>query len=125
MHEVSKAINVLDPTEGIDKKICGTNDWNSGAAEADGKCNSGKGTPSSITTKAFSGMFKADSSNNLYPEDKEKQMSEYPKTSAKIATDITALNRNQHGVVSSAFAKADASGNNVGRTRYTSMMYII
>ncbi|MEH0831829.1 hypothetical protein [Anaplasma bovis] len=116
MHEVSKAINILDITSTIDGKICGAAsgaDWHHGGThgeESPGKCgstinSSGSGDKSSYGK--LSHMFTPPANketNHTYKDTKTNKMGEH--TSAKISKDIIALNREEHGVVSSAFAKA-------------------
>ncbi|MEH0831685.1 hypothetical protein, partial [Anaplasma bovis] len=112
MHEVSKAINTLDTTKDIDGKICkdkwvsdGGGTSNSGSnVDTAGKCYSG-GHSSSSAAK-LSEMFDESlgGNKNNYATSKSESMQEH--TSTTISKDISALTRDQHGVVSSAFAKA-------------------
>ncbi|MEH0831796.1 hypothetical protein [Anaplasma bovis] len=118
MHEVSKAINNLDPGYSIDKKICyGTGSATTNGTDADGKCN-GNGISSSNNAageanSSSSGADKAGlwlitSSKNTatgLASDTDK-LSGVPYTAKKITQDISKLTKDQHGVVSSAFAKA-------------------
>ncbi|MEH0831804.1 hypothetical protein, partial [Anaplasma bovis] len=117
MHDVSKAINNIDPSGATDRGICKKN-WVSGSgsssysSETDGKCNSPAQKASMESTfDKLSDMFDyargtSNSITRKYPDDADTKMSEYPKTSATISKDVSTLNREQHGVVSSAFAKA-------------------
>ncbi|MEH0831771.1 hypothetical protein [Anaplasma bovis] len=125
MHEVSKAINNLDPSkDAIDKKICGDtwvvgDDSRNPGTAVDGKCSSG-GIAGSIGYTKLSDMFTGDTSGTTsshkrsYPGDETEKMEKY--TSGKISKDVsTNLNKDQKEVVSSAFAKA-ADGKICGKT---------
>ncbi|MEH0831818.1 hypothetical protein R4I06_04480, partial [Anaplasma bovis] len=111
MHDVSKAINILDPTEGIDKKICGTA-WVSSSSsgtqnkETAEKCFNGSTTNDKPTGfSKLSDMFKTDEDNkNTYPGDATSNMGNH--TSSKISKDVSGLNIDQKRIVSSAFSKA-------------------
>ena len=117
MHEVSKAINILDPTEGIDKKICKKGAYNFGSSstkdqEKADKCgvaghesshanNTGEGL--SLLFKAGTGSNPTDGGN--YHKDQTAKMGTI--TSGIISKDVSSnLDREQKGIVSSAFAKA-------------------
>lgn len=111
MHDVSQAINRLDVPNTIDTKICGgdwvkESDMPTKGKETAEKCFNGNRTQNNkpVFTK-LSDMFKVDTTNgNSYPGDATNKMGEH--TSAKISKDVSNLNRDQKGVVSSAFAKA-------------------
>ena len=94
MHDVSNAINSLDPGKGtIDKLIC---------KDQTTKCKKVSDDSSDISTNfQLSRVF----TETAYTS---KETENFPKHNADIvAKDIsTNLNRDQHGVVSSAFAKA-------------------
>ena len=119
MHEVSKAINNLDPHKGaIDGRICGAGKHvghDSAPAEASGKCVGYYGSSHSNDAskyKQLSHMFEKPTDGGgaiqpLYMKDeseKVKKMQQH--TSETISRDVSALNKDQKGIVSSAFAKA-------------------
>ncbi|MEH0831831.1 hypothetical protein [Anaplasma bovis] len=129
MHDVSKAINILDPTEGIDKRICGSGKHaakSGSAGETTGKCGDGQsdgGQTGASSNNLLSDLFSETTTKSNYATTKESKMG--PITSGVIASDTASLTREQKGVVSSAFAKAATSSNNTDTARYTSKMYIL
>ena len=111
MHDVSKAINILDPTKTIDAKICktGTGSVTSisstpESAVSGGKCASHDTAASSGRALGLEKLTGTD--NSITGFEGTVTMSVLPKTSTQIVQDVSSLNKDQKGVVSSAFAKA-------------------
>ncbi|MEH0831175.1 hypothetical protein [Anaplasma bovis] len=140
MWGVKEEINNLDHsksgTTAIETKICGNNSYETSAsgltdAEVEGKCGvytaSTKISKTNSTGASFSKLWEQSSSGSSIGGNYEKDSTTKKvgdKTSAKISNDISRLDREQHGVVSSAFAKAHEGAEIVDSTRYTSSMYI-
>ncbi|MEH0831243.1 hypothetical protein, partial [Anaplasma bovis] len=123
LYDVKEEINSLDPgrdssTSAIKKKICGTGAYqgSSGASggelhETKGKCGESKSGVYSSSTDGDWDVLWASLQNttshkggNYERESTAKKIGK--ETSEKISQDIRGLTREQHGVVSSAFAKA-------------------
>ena len=98
MHDVSNAITILDPSKAIDAKICKDVPTSQNGDEP-GKC-AGKGSSGTDAKKLSEVMGVENKSEKLNKPD--IVLSTVPHTVATISKDITALNRDQKGVVSSA-----------------------
>ena len=117
MYKVSQEINALDDKDAsnsIDKSICKSSTstgayhgHQSPGVEAEGKCGTGVSSRSAPNKTGLSALWEAGTTNDGGGQyDKAGAANMGDKTSAKISQDIRGLTREQHGVVSSAFAKA-------------------
>ncbi|MEH0831770.1 hypothetical protein R4I06_04235 [Anaplasma bovis] len=116
MHEVSKAINILDNPNTIDSKICkdgayshtGSNDVE---VTEEGKCGLGQSSSGTSRTKGGLARLWTDNTGDSsggggYGKDSITDKMMGKRTSMTISKDVSDLTRTEKGVVSSAFAKA-------------------
>ncbi|MEH0831687.1 hypothetical protein [Anaplasma bovis] len=105
MHEVSKAINILDPNRDIDAKICKAR--SNDASSSEGNLSTDKcASDSSSGFSSKMGLENFTSTTNQahnFKTDNDK-MSNVPKSTNQLVKDVSGLDREQKGKVSSAFA---------------------
>ncbi|MEH0831174.1 hypothetical protein R4I06_01080, partial [Anaplasma bovis] len=129
MYGVKQEMVSLDPVKGgnddIDTKICkdafpysSSKRSGSGLGEHPGTCGlSGNSNYGSSQTGKFSNLWDTTSTGSGLGGNYQKDSitgKVGKETATKISQDIRGLSREQHGAVSSAFAKADASSNTTG-----------